>query len=887
MGLKFNAYSGKFDLADSSGASGAVTSFATNSGTAAPDGAGVITFLGADGIVISGASDTVTVTLSTPVSVSLGGTGATTFTSTALLTGNGTSAIQSSGVTLDGNNDMDNLQNLTFDITPATPLTTEGTLYWDSTDHTLALKNDVSDVTLQIGQESLIRVRNESGSQIANGKLVYISGTETGGESRPLVSLAQANSASTAGVMGIATHSISNNSYGYITNFGLVRDIDTSTFTEGDPIYLSAAVAGDFTSTEPVTPNFSKAIGYVIKSDASTGSVLVSITPDTSVPAGDATELTVLCRKDTAGTITAGQVVYQTGYNTGLEIILVELADSDDATKMPALGIARDTFTNSASGTVIISGLITGQNTASYSVGDQLYVDTTAGALTNVRPTAATTLVQKIGQVIRSNVSNGVINIIGAGRSNDIPNQMSDAYFRVFDDGDSTRLMNFQLSGITAGNTRTITMADQNIDLTPTTGTYQGSDAGLTDIAGLAVTDGNIIVGDGANWVAESGSTARTSLGLGSIATQDANNVSITGGSITGITDLVVADGGTGLSSATAYAVLCGGTTSTAAFQSIASVGTSGQILTSNGAGALPTFEDASTGGTIVTKFTSSDTWTKNASTVAVRIIAWGGGGGGGSGSTNGNGTQRGGGGGGSCQGIMDYYCDESFLGATENVTIGAGGSGGAGVTGAGTPGNNGTAGGVTSIGNLSTYSGSAVSYGSGGSGGTGGAGGGAPIVITESNGIAVPGAGGAGGGTTVGSDGADTPSTAGLGSALGGGGGGGGGGLDTDNVQKSGGRGGNKNTWAAAPSTVLAGGTANGGAGNNASSVTSGALMLTGTGGGGGESNGAATPTNAGGAGGIPGGGGGGSGSTQTIRTSKDGGAGARGELWVIEYLG
>jgi len=43
----------------------------------------------------------------------------------------------------------------------------------------------------------------------------------------------------------------------------------------------------------------------------------------------------------------------------------------------------------------------------------------------------------------------------------------------------------------------------------------QAWDAGLDDISGLAVTNGNIIVGDGANWVAESGDTARTSLGLG------------------------------------------------------------------------------------------------------------------------------------------------------------------------------------------------------------------------------------------------------------------------------------------------------------------------------------------------------------------------------------
>lgn len=43
----------------------------------------------------------------------------------------------------------------------------------------------------------------------------------------------------------------------------------------------------------------------------------------------------------------------------------------------------------------------------------------------------------------------------------------------------------------------------------------------LTALAGLAITDGNFIVGNGASWVAESGATARASLGLGTIATID------------------------------------------------------------------------------------------------------------------------------------------------------------------------------------------------------------------------------------------------------------------------------------------------------------------------------------------------------------------------------
>lgn len=63
-----------------------------------------------------------------------------------------------------------------------------------------------------------------------------------------------------------------------------------------------------------------------------------------------------------------------------------------------------------------------------------------------------------------------------------------------------------------------------------------------------------------------------------------------------GGTDVAVADGGTGASSFTAYAVLCGGTTSTNPIQAIAGVGTSGQVLTSNGAGALPTFQAAAAG---------------------------------------------------------------------------------------------------------------------------------------------------------------------------------------------------------------------------------------------------------------------------------------------------
>jgi hypothetical protein len=76
----------------------------------------------------------------------------------------------------------------------------------------------------------------------------------------------------------------------------------------------------------------------------------------------------------------------------------------------------------------------------------------------------------------------------------------------------------------------------------------------------------------------------------------------------TGVTGtLPVANGGSGRASTTAYAVICGGTTTTGAEQSIASVGTSGQVLTSNGAGALPSFQAAA--GATITGTTTAGTY--------------------------------------------------------------------------------------------------------------------------------------------------------------------------------------------------------------------------------------------------------------------------------------
>jgi len=92
------------------------------------------------------------------------------------------------------------------------------------------------------------------------------------------------------------------------------------------------------------------------------------------------------------------------------------------------------------------------------------------------------------------------------------------------------------------GATSTATDLLANIPLSSSTVNITGGS--ITGITDLAVADG----GTGAS----TASGARTNLGLGTISTQDASSVAVTGGSITGITDLAVADGGTGASTAAA-----------------------------------------------------------------------------------------------------------------------------------------------------------------------------------------------------------------------------------------------------------------------------------------------------------------------------------------------
>ncbi len=167
-----------------------------------------------------------------------------------------------------------NVDNIQFAVTPATKLTTPGSLSWNDTDGCLDIVMKGGNVVLQVGQEQVQRMVNKSGVNVTDGQAVYVFGAQG---NRVSFKLANANSEATSkATLGIVTEPIANNQEGFVTTEGLVRGLNTSAWAEGDVIYLNS-VDGGLTNVQQVYPNHNVIIGYVVRSHAVVGSIYVKV----------------------------------------------------------------------------------------------------------------------------------------------------------------------------------------------------------------------------------------------------------------------------------------------------------------------------------------------------------------------------------------------------------------------------------------------------------------------------------------------------------------------------------------------------------------------------------------------------------------------------------
>lgn len=191
-----------------------------------------------------------------------------------------------------GGNPFDYVQ---FNLTPPTPPTGAGILYWDQADgnQTLSLQMaGPNSVVQQIGEEFYVRIK--ATSAISEGQVVMITGTVgTSG-----VYEAQPASGVTDGhvILGIATENIAFNAFGYVTEMGLVRGIITDgstygeTWSDGDELFWNPnpVYPGGLTNIKPSAPNVKASMGSVVKaSNGSSGSIYVRLSPGSELGGTD------------------------------------------------------------------------------------------------------------------------------------------------------------------------------------------------------------------------------------------------------------------------------------------------------------------------------------------------------------------------------------------------------------------------------------------------------------------------------------------------------------------------------------------------------------------------------------------------------------------------
>lgn len=170
------------------------------------------------------------------------------------------------------NNNLVNVDSVTFNTsTTNTPDTAK--IVWDDGEGVLKYGLKGGNVDLGVGQEEVVLVKNVTGSTIAKGKVVYINGASG---NRPTVALADADTDATSSkTLGLTAESIADGAEGFVTTFGVLTNVNTSTFTAGQSLWLSST-AGELTGTVPTQPVHSVFVGYAISINDSSGRIFVN-----------------------------------------------------------------------------------------------------------------------------------------------------------------------------------------------------------------------------------------------------------------------------------------------------------------------------------------------------------------------------------------------------------------------------------------------------------------------------------------------------------------------------------------------------------------------------------------------------------------------------------
>lgn len=146
-----------------------------------------------------------------------------------------------------------------------------GRLVWNAEAGTLNLQGINGGVTLQLGQESVQRVVNNTSGTLLNGRVVRVTGAQ--GRLMTVEYADNASPAQASSVIGVLTQDIAAGAAGYVTTYGLVNDLNTLGFTAGQPLYLDGN--GTLTNVRPGNGRIFQ-LGYAIQISETAGVVYVN-----------------------------------------------------------------------------------------------------------------------------------------------------------------------------------------------------------------------------------------------------------------------------------------------------------------------------------------------------------------------------------------------------------------------------------------------------------------------------------------------------------------------------------------------------------------------------------------------------------------------------------
>jgi hypothetical protein len=218
-------------------------------------------------------------------------------TTNRLLVSNSSGKVSASSLTWDS---VDSIVGAVsgIDFNGLTTLPVANRLLWNSDFGTLML-GLTSAVSLPVGQQQVAAVKSSTNGGLVKGKVVYVVGA-TGGNKT--VAYARSDSGTTVKTtLGVVGETVSGGAKAFTVTNGVITNLNTSTLTEGDPVFVSSSSAGDLTSTAPTAPNHRVRVGYCVRQHSTNGVLYVNV--QTGYDVGE------LCDVAIAGTPAAGSLL--------------------------------------------------------------------------------------------------------------------------------------------------------------------------------------------------------------------------------------------------------------------------------------------------------------------------------------------------------------------------------------------------------------------------------------------------------------------------------------------------------------------------------------------------------------------------------------------------